>query len=801
MDKFIIPIANIENEHDALILEKMLQNYAGIDSYQIETNNQRVLIYYESPKLMLSDIVNEIKQFGFEVLSVKKKYDILNMSCASCATNVQETLRSQPGVLNAEVNYANTSALIGFLPTMTDAQKLKISIQKIGYDLVIDQSEDGKKIIEDLKKSKFQSLKKKALYSLIFSFPLMIIGMFFMHIPYANYIMWFLATPVVFIFGQQFYTNAWKQIKHGIMSMDTLVALSTGTAYVVSVFNTLFPFLLAQKGNTSDVYFEASSVVIAFILIGKWIEENAKKNTSFELKKLIGLQPASIVIMNSNNETESIAIAEVKIDDKIVVKPGEKIAVDGLVTDGNSFVDESMINGEPIPNYKKMGDKVFAGTINLKGSFMMKATQIGGATLLAQIIKLVEMAQGSKPPVQKMVDKVAGIFVPIVIAIAVLAFILWFFYGGDNGFVLAIMSFVTILVIACPCALGLATPTAIMAGIGKGASNGILIRDAQGLEIARKINTIVLDKTGTITEGKPSVTNFIFFNDQENYKKILYTIESKSEHPLAKAILDSLEEKSLSKVNEFESITGYGVKANIDNNIFFVGNRTLLENNFIEIDNAKLESEKLWLDEGKTLVWFSNDKEVIAIFAITDQIKMNSKKAIENLHAMNIEIYMLTGDNEKSAEKIAKSVGIKHFKGSILPAEKAAFIVDLQKKGKRVAMVGDGINDSAALAQADIGIAMGHGSDIAIDIAQMTIVSSDLIKVSQAIHLSKQTINVIRQNLFWAFIYNIIGIPIAAGVLIPLNGFQLNPMFAGAAMALSSLSVVSNSLRLRYQKL
>jgi Cu2+-exporting ATPase len=568
-----------------------------------------------------------------------------------------------------------------------------------------------------------------------------------------------------------------------------------------SVFSIhLFPEFWHERGLHAHVYFEAASVIIGFILLGKLLEEKAKGNTSSAIKKLMGLQPKTVTIVQDGGYQMEIPIEQVEIGNTIVVKPGEQIAVDGIVINGNSFVDESMLSGEPVPVLKNENDKVFAGTINQKGSFQFKADKVGSETMLAHIIKMVQDAQGSKAPVQKLVDKIAGIFVPIVIVIAVASFIVWNIFGGDNGFTQGLLALITVLVIACPCALGLATPTAIMVGVGKGAEKGILIKDAESLELAKKVNAVILDKTGTITEGKPVVTNDFWTEETPILKQILFSIEKQSEHPLADAVVSHLKNQNTVSITQFESITGKGAKAEIDGITYFIGNKRLIQENEILIENAVAQKANQWGNEAKTVIWFANTKKTIAILAIADQIKATSKKAIEELQLSGIEVYMLTGDNEMTAKAVSEKVGIKHYKAEVLPEHKAAFVKQLQQQGKVIAMVGDGINDSTALAQADVSIAMGKGSDIAMDVAKMTIISSDLTKIPEAIHLSKSTVRTIKQNLFWAFIYNLIGIPIAAGILYPFNGFLLNPMIAGAAMALSSLSVVSNSLWLKYKK-
>ena len=796
-----LPLEGVESEHCALIVDKGLDKVDGITAHKIELNNSRAIIETTDEVEVVPKAVKAIRDLGYNVDAVKKSFPVLNMTCASCASSSQSILENQPGVVSVAVNYANATAQVEYIPTITDSHKLKTALQSVGYDLMIDESEEAKDALEDLHQKKYQTLKNKTIGAVLLSIPTVVIGMFFMNIPYANYIMWALATPVVIIFGQQFFVNAWKQAKHRSANMDTLVALSTGVAYLFSVFNTVFPSYWHSKGLHAHVYFEAAAVVIAFILLGKLLEEKAKGNTSSAIRKLMGLQPKTVTVVHDGGHQMEMPISSVQVGNTLLVKPGEKIAVDGTVSAGNSFVDESMISGEPVPVKKTKGEKVFAGTINQKGNFQFVANKVGGDTVLAHIIKMVQEAQGSKAPVQKLVDKVAGIFVPVVILIAILSLIAWLVLGGENGLTQGLLALVTVLVIACPCALGLATPTAIMVGVGKGAENGILIKDAESLEVAKKVNAIVLDKTGTITEGKPVVTDILWLNNDESSLPALASIENGSEHPLAEAVVKHLGKVNYLPVNNFESITGFGAKAQVNNQTFYVGNASLLRNTGISITNELDEVAKKWLAQAKTVIFLANEKETLAVIAIADKVKTTSIEAVKQLQRLGIEVYMLTGDNQSTAKAIAEQVGIKNFKAEVLPVSKAAFVKELQQKGKIVAMVGDGINDSNALAQADVSIAMGKGSDIAMDVAKMTIISSDLSKIPQAIKLSKYTVAAIRQNLFWAFIYNIIGIPIAAGILYPINGFLLNPMIAGAAMALSSVSVVSNSLRLKFKSI
>ena len=740
---------------------------------------------------------------------IKQSLPVLEMTCAACAVSVESMLKATAGVKDASVNFANQTALVEYDPTIAKPADLQNAVRSIGYDLVVDV-EDPQAVKEEAQLKHYEEVKSRTIWSSILSLPVVIIGMFFMTMPYGNYISMILSAPVVFYFGRTFFVHAWKQARFGKANMDTLVALSTGIAFLFSMFNTFFPEFWHTRGIHPHVYYEAAAVVITFISLGKLLEERAKSSTGSAIKKLMGLQSKTVLTIIDGTEKE-IPIASVKVGYTLLVRPGEKIPVDGAVLSGSSFVDESMISGEPMAVEKKVGDKVFAGTINQKGSFQFEAQKVGGDTILAQIIKMVQEAQGSKAPVQKLVDKIAGIFVPIVIGISILTFITWMIFGGDNAFTHALLTSVTVLVIACPCALGLATPTAIMVGVGKGAENNILIKDAESLELAHKVNAIILDKTGTITEGKPVVTNMhwvdpsrkIASSGQDDLKNILYTIEVQSEHPLAQAIVEKLKEENAksTSLSSFESITGKGVKASVNTIHYFLGNKKLMDDENISIPGDIQTKVLFWQQEAKTVIYFANQKSVLAIVAIADKIKETSKLAIETLQNKGIDVYMLTGDNQQTAKAVAEQVGLKHYKAEVLPSDKAGFVKQLQAEGKIVAMVGDGINDSHALAQADVSIAMGKGSDIAMDVAKMTLITSDLNSIPKALNLSTKTVMGIRQNLFWAFIYNIIGIPVAAGVLFPINGFLLDPMIAGAAMALSSVSVVSNSLRLKFAKI
>lgn len=726
-------------------------------------------------------------------------FPVLDMSCAACATRVEKTLNRQPGVYHAQVNYAAATATVEYNPQECTPETLKDAIQNAGYDLVIETNAQKEKIAEDAHSRKYRQLKQRTIFSLMLSVPVAIIGMCFMDWTYANYVMWILSTPVVFWLGRDFYRNAWKQLKHRTSNMDTLVAVSTGIAYTFSLFNLFWPEFWLSRGIHPHVYFEAASVIISFILLGRLLEEKAKGNTSEAIKKLMGLQPATVTILTPEGQLKEIPVEQVQQGQRLVVKPGSRIAVDGIVYEGSSYVDESMLTGEPLPTEKIPGAKVYAGTINQKGSFSFIADKVGSETVLAHIIRMVQDAQGSKAPVQQLVDRIAAIFVPTILSIAVLSFLVWIWLDSSNGFTHGLLAAVTVTIIACPCALGLATPTAIMVGIGKGAENGILIKDAESLETARKVNAIVLDKTGTLTEGRPTVTDISDPLLQSPLGDVLFTLESASEHPLAQAIVQH-QTRQLLLMEEFESLTGLGVRGKINGTYYYAGNRRLLETHHLTISPALTEEAARLSQEAKTVIWLADSQQALGLVAIADRIKPTSKEAVRQLQEMGISTYMLTGDNPETAQRIAAQCGITHFQAEVLPQQKAQFIKDLQKEGKIVAMVGDGINDSAALAQADLSIAMGKGSDIAMDVAKMTLISSDLNKITDAIRLSQATVRTIRENLFWAFIYNLIGIPVAAGILYPINGFLLNPMIAGAAMAMSSVSVVSNSLRLKRKK-
>ena len=734
---------------------------------------------------------------------IKKTFPVTGMSCAACAASVESILATVPGVYSASVNFAGSFVVVEYEKNTTEGA-LQNALQSIGYSLIIDV-EDSSEAQQQQQQRQYLEARERTIWSAVLTLPIVVLSMFFMDWGPGKWISLALSIPVLFWFGRHFFINALRQAKHRKVNMDTLVALSTGIAFAFSLFNTLFPEFWRSQGIHPHVYYEAAAVIITFISLGKLLEEKAKSNTSSSIKKLMGLQPKTLIAIIDGEEVE-MPIASVQAGQLIVVRPGEKVPVDGEVLEGNSFVDESMITGEPVPVEKGKGEKVFAGTINQKGSFRFTAHKVGGETLLSQIIKMVQEAQGSKAPVQKLVDKIAGIFVPVVMGISLLTFITWMAIGSDNAFTHALLTSVTVLVIACPCALGLATPTAVIVGIGKGAEHNILIKDAESLEMAHRVNVVVLDKTGTITEGHPVVSDVIWLDENraEELSSILLAIELQSEHPLAEAVVKKLKEEHArpAKINGFQSITGKGVRAEgTDGRTYFAGNHKLITEHSIST-SAELEQKAQKLQaQAKTVIFFSDEKEVLALAAITDKVKATSPTATAALKNQGIEVHMLTGDNRQTAAVVARQVGIQHFIAEVLPSDKAEYVKQLQAQGKVVAMVGDGINDSHALAQADVSIAMGKGSDIALDTAKMALITSDLQSIPKALKLSKKTVLGIRQNLFWAFIYNIIGIPVAAGVLFPFNGFLLDPMIAGAAMAFSSVSVVANSLRLRMVKI
>ncbi len=726
------------------------------------------------------------------------------MSCASCVLSVEKALQGVPGVAGAEVNLATGTAQVEFDAERATDAGLQGAVRAAGYDLLIADEGDAAEQAAAWKEKALAQLRRELIAAWLLCLPLLVFGMGFMHAPWSPWAQWLLATPVVLYIGRRFFLNAWKQLRHGSANMDTLVALSTGTSYLFSVSNVLWPGFWRRHGVEPHVYFEAAAVIIAFILLGRYLEERAKAGTSAAIKKLMGLAPSLVVRIGADGRQGEVPLSLVNVGDTLLVRPGERIAVDGEVLDGASHVDESAMTGEPMPVGKKKGDRVLAGTLNQNGSLRMRADQVGAATQLARIVHAVRQAQGSKAPVQQLVDRIAAVFVPVVIAIAVVSAVIWWLVGGEQSFMHGVLALVTVLVIACPCALGLATPTAIMAGMGRGAEVGILFKNAESLERARLIDAVVLDKTGTITEGKPVVVEAIGLEDNQA-ATALWMMESRSEHPLADTIVQHLRHDHADgvgmSVEDFESLTGKGIKARVGGTAWLVGNRRLLEEHGVRIAGEWRAHEKRWQEAACTVIWLADAREVRGAMAIADRVKPTAKEAVALLKERGIEVHMQTGDAMRTAQAVAREVGIGQVRSEVLPKDKAAYVAALQEQGRRVAMVGDGINDSQALAIADVGIAMGRGSDIALDVASITLMRSDLLALPKAFSLSRLTVRVIRQNLFWAFIYNVIGIPIAAGALYPINGYLLNPMIAGAAMAFSSVSVVLNSLRLRRMRI
>ena len=710
----------------------------------------------------------------------KEIFPVTGLGCAACAARVGKVLNAQSGVIEANVNYASATALVEYDTDQCSPEALQKAVEDSGYGLIINV-EDDEEAAETERLKQYRALKRQTIGAVICALPVFVLSMFFMDLRWGQWVTFVLSTVVLFVFGRRFFINAWRQLRHGAVNMDTLVASSTGVAWLFSVFNLFFPGFWLSRGVEPHLYFEAASVIVAFILIGRLLEARAKQKTSGAIRALMGLQPKTVTLVSADGVEKEVPVQWAQAGDVIVVRPGERVAVDGTVLSGESYVDESMLSGEPVPVLKQPDAKVFAGTINQKGAFRFRADRTGKDTMLSQIIRMVQDAQGSKAPVQNMVDRVASVFVPVIMGVALVSFAAWWIFAPSDGFIHGLLSMITVLIIACPCALGLATPTALIVGIGKGASNGILIKDAVSLEVARKVDTVVLDKTGTITEGHPEVVDQHWMPGSASLHSVLAALESLSEHPLAEAVVNAFRSDPASESQPVPEI--------------------LLRSNGIELSEELLSRAEEWLAQARTVVWFADSARALAVLAVADRIKSTSADAVAKLRHMGIRTVMLTGDNEASACEVARQTGIDEVHAGVLPQDKAAFVKKLQDEGRKVAMIGDGINDSAALAQADLSIAMGGGSDIAMDAAMITILSSDLMKVPDAIRLSHLTVRTIRQNLFWAFIYNVIAVPVAAGVLYPINGFLLNPMIGGAAMALSSVSVVTNSLRLRGRKL
>lgn len=766
-------------------VEKALNKQDGIINATVNLLQQKATIEYDKEKIDLDQIVQTIEKTGYQVPLTKRTLLVEGMTCAACSTRVEKVLNKIEGVTKANVNLSTNKAIVEFSSGAVEDETLIDAVEKAGYKAEMEMERDIDRE-KELREKEIKSLKSSFIISAILSIPLFSAMFFHMagvdNILTNGYFQLLLATPVQFIIGYRFYKGAFNSLRGGGANMDVLVSMGTSAAYFYSLYNLLT--------GVHEYYFEASAVIITLILLGKTFEAVAKGKTSEAIKELMGLQPKTARVIREGVEM-GIPIEKVEIGDTIVVRPGERIPVDGIILEGNSSIDESMITGESIPIDKSQGDEVIGATINKFGSFKFEATKIGKDTVLSQIIKLVEDAQGSKAPVQRLADRISGIFVPVVVVIALVTFLGFYLVGGS--FNTGLINAVAVLVIACPCALGLATPTAIMVGTGKGAENGILIKSGEHLERAHKMETIVLDKTGTITKGEPEVTDIISFKslDKDELLRIAATVEKSSEHPLGQAIVRKGEEELLmiTEAEDFSAIPGKGLKAIFEGKTIYIGNRKLMKEGGISIEIG--EEELLRLEsEGKTAMLVAIDGNLAGIIAVADQIKENSKKAIAGLKDMGLEVYMITGDNERTAKAIAKQVGIYNVLAEVLPENKAEVVEKIKKEGKLVGMVGDGINDAPALAASDIGFAIGTGTDVAMEAADITLMRGDLTGIVTAIRLSHRTMKTIKQNLFWAFFYNSIGIPFAA------LGF-LNPMIAGAAMAFSSVSVVTNSLRLK----
>jgi Cu+-exporting ATPase len=811
--KIQVPITGMTCATCAVTVEKGLAGTPGITESKVNIASEKASIEYDPTITDLSKIKNTVTELGYGIATRKSTFPIIGMTCASCVARVESALSGVPGVVSAVVNLASEKATVEYLET-TRIAELKRAVREAGYD--IGSESETLNDVNDTALRETRKLKIRLVFAAVVAG--IVMGLSF--IPAftgSNYLQWALATPVQFWAGWRFYRGTWGALRHRTADMNTLIAVGTSAAYFYSVIAILFPRLFTTGGLMPHLYFDTSAVIIALILLGRFLEARARGQTSAAIRKLIGLQPktAKIVI---NNEESDVPIEEVQIGNVLVVRPGERIPVDGIVRQGYSSVDESMITGESLPVEKQVGQTVIGATINKTGSFQFEATKVGKDTMLAQIIKLVEEAQGSKAPIQRLADIIASYFVPVVISIAVFTFLIWFFFGPDPSLTYALLNFIAVLIIACPCSLGLATPTAIMVGTGKGADYGILIRNAETLEKAHRINTVLLDKTGTLTLGEPVVTDVITTPafSQDEILKLAASAEHGSEHPLGEAIVHSAREKGISliTVTDFVALPGQGIEVTVDGKRLILGNLKLMNQLGISLNGMGKEAETLW-SEGRTAIFVAIDHKVAGLIAVADTIKPNAKQAITALHRMGIDVGMITGDNLRTAKSIAAEVGIDHIMAEVLPENKAEEIKKLQHEGRVVAMVGDGINDAPALAQADIGIAIGTGTDVAIETADITLIGGDLNGIVTAISLSKRTIGTIKQNLFWAFAYNVILIPVAAGVLylafgnngVPSGlrfilgdyGF-LNPMLAAAAMAASSITVVSNSLRLRQFK-
>lgn len=816
MDKQILDVRGMTCAACAQRIEKIVGKLPGVGQASVNLASEKLFVEYNPDTVALNDIKKAVDKIGYEVVEKSDAQNVTipigGMTCAACAQRIEKVVRKLEGVESVNVNLATEKATIAYHPQTVRLSAIREAIEKIGYQVLNVTKENAADEDRARKQKQIRTLWTKFIVSAIFSLPLLYIAMAPMikgvSLPFPaglnpmNFPLIYalvelmMVLPVIGV-GYRFYTVGFKALWQRSPNMDSLIAIGTTAAFSYSLYN-VFQIAAGHFSAVDSLYFETAGVIITLILLGKSLEAVSKGRTSEAIKKLMGLAPKTAIVLQNGDEKE-IPIDEVEIGDIVVVKPGSSIPVDGTVIEGHTSIDESMLTGESMPVDKKAGDMVYTASLNTTGTVRFRAEKVGSDTALAQIIKLVEDAQGSKAPIAQLADIVSGYFVPVVVAIAMIAGIAWFFgTGGDLKFALTI--FISVLVIACPCALGLATPTAIMVGTGKGAENGILIKGGEALETTHKINTIVFDKTGTITEGKPTVTDVIPMGtqDADGLLRLAASAEKASEHPLGQAIVNGAQAKGLEllAVEGFQSITGQGIEATIGGQRILAGNRKLMEEKKISLASGEVDSDRL-AGEGKTPMYVAVDGQLSGIVAVADVVKKSSRAAIESLHALGIEVAMITGDNRKTADAIARQVGIDRVLAEVLPQDKANEVKKLQAEGRKVAMVGDGINDAPALAQADVGIAIGSGTDVAMESADIVLMRSDLRDVPTAIDLSKRTIRNIKQNLFWAFGYNVIGIPIAAGVLHLFGGPLLNPIFAAAAMSLSSVSVLTNALRLK----
>lgn len=814
MERIEIPIDGMSCASCAARIERGLSEIEGVHQATVNFAAERATVLFHPGKMEISHLIERVKELGYRPKVEKITLPIQGMTCASCVSRVEKGLRSIHGVLSVNVNLATQRAALEYIPGTVSIRDLKEAINALGYHVL--ETDIGSLELQEAdlvererlaRETELSRLKLKLTAGALLFIPIMVLmyGAGFLEKwlglgREANFFFQFLlATPVQFWAGGQFYVGFWKALRNKTSDMNTLIAIGTSAAYLYSLLVTFTPHWMIVEGLSLDVYFDTSAAIIVLILLGRFFEARAKGKASEAIKKLIGLQPKTARVIRDGIERD-LPVSEVLVGDRVVVRPGEKIPVDGVVVEGSSTVDESIVTGESLPVEKKIGDRVIGATLNRTGTFTFEAMRIGKETVLAQIIRLVQEAQGSKPPIARMVDVMASYFVPIVMAIAILTFILWSLFGPPPSFTYAFVNSIAVLIIACPCALGLATPTSIMVGTGKGAEHGILIRGAEALESAHKLETIVLDKTGTLTQGVPTVTDIFAsppFTEQE-VLTLAATMEKRSEHPLGEAIVRKAKEENLTLIDpaEFRAIAGHGIEAKVNSKEVLLGNRRLMEERRIHLDRWRERAEEL-SGFGKTVMFLAVEGRVAGLIGISDTLKMGSKEAVGYLRRMGLEVVMLTGDNVRAAQAIAHQVGIDRVLAEVVPEKKAEEVRRLQSEGKRVGMVGDGINDAPALAQADVGIAIGTGTDVAIEASDLTLIGGDLKGVVTAIALSKATVRNIKQNLFWAFAYNTILIPVAAGALFPFFGILLNPIWAAGAMAFSSVTVVSNALRLR----